>query len=307
MRPILKLCVALGLCAATAVCNAQQSFALGVGASATAPPQALLNELSALVDKAETERSADRRFIEDLRAFIGQYDRPWSRVVLHDSFSDGDYIHTPQWRVIQGQFQVDRTYGLYSRATTASSQATGEQSNSVKIDGRDLAAALIGSILQQGFNKNSGGSTPAQPAQVATTFPTITTSIRANNAFAMEVQLVGISEGATVTLGLAANSGSDVGYQLNISAGNGASAELVRISNRGSAVVDRRTTTVTSGANVRHNISWTRYRGGQMRVTIDGRKLLDANDRGISAGFSTFKLSHTGELGFKSIKLSSTP
>ena len=304
MRPSLKLCVALGLCAAAAVCNAQQSFALGAGTSAKAPPQALLNELGALVDKAETELSADRHFIEDLRAFIGQYDRPWSRVVLQDSFSDGDYLRTPQWRVIQGQFQVDRAYGLYSRARTASSQATGGQSNSGKINGRDLAAALISSIFQQGLHKNSGGSTPTQ---IATTSPTITTSIRAHNAFAMEVQLVGISEGATVTLGLAANSGSDVGYQLQIRAGNSASAELVRISNRGSAVVDRRNATVTSGANVRHNISWTRYRGGQMRVTIDGRKLLDANDRGISAGFSTFKLSHTGELGFKSIKLSSTP
>jgi hypothetical protein len=285
---------------------AQQSFARG-NPSAT-PPQALLDELSALVNKAETERAADRRFIEDLRAFIAQYDRPWSRVVLQDNFSDGNYQRSPPWTVTQGKFQVDRRYGLYSQATAASTQAGATQSGSDKGgNGRDIAAALIGSILQQALNQGANKNTQSSTTPTQTIAPRIETNIRSNNAFALKTELVGIADGTIFTVALSSNSGSETGYQLHFTAGQRANVELVRVTDYGTAVVDRRDAVIASGASAAHVFEWTRARNGNMRVSVDGRQVLSIGDRGIKSGFSRLSITHTGEIGLRQITLTSTP
>jgi hypothetical protein len=77
--------------------------------------QALIDELKALIDRAESVRAADPRFLGDLRDTIRRYETPWSVTILSDDFGDGDYTRNPAWTVHSGEFFIDWQRGLRSR------------------------------------------------------------------------------------------------------------------------------------------------------------------------------------------------
>ena len=105
--------------------------------------QALVNGLHALIAQAERERTADYRFLEQLRALAGDYDQPWRVTLLDEKFSDGDFTRTPTWTVASGRFGVDAKYGLRNRFTPPASLNLGSGEGS----GGDAALQLFGAVL----------------------------------------------------------------------------------------------------------------------------------------------------------------
>ncbi|MEM7407740.1 MAG: hypothetical protein AAF458_20785 [Pseudomonadota bacterium] len=259
-------------------------------------PPALIRDLSAIVDRAERNRSADRALIQELRSFIDQHDRPWTRAVVTDEFRDGDYTRSPTWNVIAGQFQVDRRYGLYSRARAASNQAGGNS----KDQAAQLAAQLIGSLLQQGLqNQGGGASTPRQTVATAR----IETSVNASSVFLIEVDLSGLRDGTDFSVLALETHGVDQGYRLTLSAGTDGAVELARVTSRGSAIIQRVDAAVTGGANARQRIGWSRNRSGRLQVRLNGRALFDVTDRSSGPRLARVALAHNGEIGVSRVSV----
>ena len=119
--------------------------------------QALLDELTALVDEADRARAADPRFIEDLRNLIRGYDWPWRVTILDENFSDGRVAETPRWSILSGEFRAE--YGVGLRSVIQARQASQQQSSG---DEDDLAAQLLNQLLKQA-TQGQGTQTKAAP------------------------------------------------------------------------------------------------------------------------------------------------
>ena len=268
------------------------------------PPQALLDELHQIVSKAERERSADRDYLAALRNYIDKYDQPWTRAVLNDAFADGDYTRSPAWKVTAGQFTVDRRYGLYSRATTSTaggSAGSGSGSDKGKV-AEQLAAALLGSILNQGQRNQGAGSSSAQ-----TSAPRgearIATSIDSGNSFAVDVEVSGLSRGAALQLGLQESATSRNGYRVVLESDG--RMQLIALNSRGSAILDSADVNAINPQQ-RQRLRWTRGRTGRMRVELNGRAVLNAEDTSNRQGFRELSLVNVGgELGIRQIAIAS--
>jgi len=84
--------------------------------------QALIDDMTRLLDQAEKNRSANARFLKEARDLLRSYEWPWNESLLEETFRDGDYTKNPVWIVDAGQFQVVRGVGLRSQATTQTTQ-----------------------------------------------------------------------------------------------------------------------------------------------------------------------------------------
>ena len=123
--------------------------------------QELIDALGAIVDEAERARAADPRLLRDLRDLARRFDRPWRVSVLSDDFADGDFTANPAWTVTAGRYWVEPGYGLRSAITPAAKAPSGGGDQK-----GDLAAALIGSILNQALGQK-GQHQAAAPARAA--------------------------------------------------------------------------------------------------------------------------------------------
>ena len=74
--------------------------------------QQLVDELKKLTDQAERKRSANYRFIDQLRDLTARYDWPWGKQILFDNFRDGDFRRNPSWSTQSDAFWVTRSVGL---------------------------------------------------------------------------------------------------------------------------------------------------------------------------------------------------
>ena len=55
-------------------------------------------QLKQLINRADSNRQADRRLLEDLRQIVRKYDWPWQRIIVEDAFRDGEFRRNPAWR-----------------------------------------------------------------------------------------------------------------------------------------------------------------------------------------------------------------
>ena len=291
---------------ATSVCVSSfgasaASFRRGDGA-----PQQLVDELHAIVVTAERERSADRDFLNTLRDFIDKHDRPWSRAVLNDAFADGNYTRSPAWKVTQGQFSVDRRYGLYSRAPLPSSQsnsAGGGQQNKQKV-AEQLATALLGSLLNQGKSNylSSGGT--SRPTTTARGEARITTNINTTNVFAVDIDVSGLSNGGALQLDMQKSATSRSGYRIVLESDG--RLQIIRLSDRGSAILDSANTGALSN-NEQQRVRWTRGRTGRMRLEVNGLVSLEATDHTNAHGFGEFSIVNLGgDVGVRQVAISTS-
>ncbi len=77
---------------------------------------ALVQEITELIEAAERARAADPKFLEQLRQVLEEYQVPKLVQLMHDDFSDGNFTRNPRWRQAEGEFTVDRGRGLRSVA-----------------------------------------------------------------------------------------------------------------------------------------------------------------------------------------------
>ena len=254
--------------------------------------QDFVDKLKGLIDEAEKARAADPQFLGDLRGLVREYDRPRRRVVLSDRFEDGDFTDNPAWTVTQGRYWVERGWGLRSAVKAGPAAQSAPQPEPRK--GRDAAAAIFGRILQQAIDpegKLGGGQTaggaPATAIQIA---------LALTNAFAVEINLSSWSAEGRLEIGpyQGAPKGAERAQGYVLAYTPSGELELLRVSPRGSSIIDRRTGLVALEDKKTHRLLWTRNADGLMAVSIDGREVLKASDQALRGPFDGLRIVNQG-------------
>jgi hypothetical protein len=247
----------------------------------------LINELNSLVVKAEKARAADVVFLRDLQNLIRNYDTPLQSTVLIDDFADGNFNINPVWTVSEGRYWVEKDWGLRS-AVTAQIQSTSQQ-QTTKTDSKDVALAILGKILKKA-TRSSGATKTSAPAlpQAAT----IHTQVNISNAFSMEFELSSWQEQGRLDIGPYKGTNIKSGYRLSYTPG-GAMA-LIRITSKGSSIVQESTSNIPLEDKKTHTVTWTRGKNARMSVTIDAKPILNFTDREFSDPFQGITISNSG-------------
>ncbi len=247
--------------------------------------QGFVDRLNALIDEGEKARAADPRFLRDLRGLARGYDRPWRKLVLADDFHDGDFTAGPAWTVTAGRYWVEGGWGLRSKVDPAATQP--QQRQQGKLSGRDTALAILGTILGQAAGQGEGGEPAATAAAAA-----IHTGARITNAFAIEIELSSWLGQGRLEFGPYQGAQRGSGYRLAYTPGG--ALELLRVSPWGSSVIERVAGPVTLEDKQAHRIDWTRRPDGKMAVSLDGKPLFTAVDRGVTDPFDGFLMVNRG-------------
>ncbi|MFO7581900.1 peptidoglycan-binding protein [Guyparkeria sp.] len=224
---------------------------------------------------------------EDGAAPSGPQTDAYSRVVLQDDFSDGDYRRNPPWTVLSGDFEVDEN-GLRSIVDTR--QASDRESGGLSTDRpEDFGLAMLELILgQTGSDRQGEVTTPVVPAHIFVNAPV-------DNAFRMELELASRQQTGSLEMGLfQGNRPNGTGYRLVYSAGLQPGLSLFRLISGNAVMVARHDDRLDLQDERFHSIVWTRDESGQMQVYVDGRRLLRVQDTGLRDPFQGFVLANQG-------------
>lgn len=204
---------------------------------------------------------------------------PWRRLLLHDSFADGDYTRNPAWTVSAGQFSVESGVGLRTVHVPREPVA---QTRS-----EDLPLAILSAILGQ--STRSGSETAGE----APDYAEIHVDQSITNAFAIQLVLT-LNQEATGTLAFGPyQAGNRVsGYRLVYTPNVDRGLHLVRITATGSSVTE--SVDPKFRPNQRYLVQWTRDSNGEMTVSIDRKALLRVTDRSYANPFTGFTLVNRG-------------
>lgn len=223
----------------------------------------LVDRLNALVDQAEKDRAADPKFLKDLRNLVNGTERPWTKQVLFDDFTDGDFTQNPSWIIGKGRYWIEKGWGLRNaldEVKTTSSSSTS----------KDAAAQIFGQILNQALGGSSTSNTPTiQPTSIFSDTPI-------SNAFSIELGISSWIGKGEFVIGPYQGSDRSSGYRLSYMVGEGLS---LRITSRSGA----RTIAIEPGPisledKKVHTLQWTRAVDGTMRVDLDGKTVFDLRD-----------------------------
>ena len=217
----------------------------------------------------------------------------------------------------EGDFWVDRSYGLRSQirpvsaATTSQPQQQGQpQQQSGQVTAEDLAVQILGNILTGG--KKSGGQQQQQTQQqtqtaAVATRATIRSAVGVTNAFALDADMttIGAYGNDRMELGLYQGKAGEAGYRVVILPNQVPSLQLLRISSRGSSIIDTYDKKLTIADGKQHRIEWTRDTAGEMVVMVDGAERLKAVDRGFRDPFNGVLVKNLGgDYAIRSISVS---
>jgi hypothetical protein len=245
----------------------------------------MVDELNKLIDEADKARAADRRFIEDLRDIVNQYDWPWRRNIMQEDFTDGYMNKDSNWQIVSGDFQLERGSGLHSDIKTSQPAEPAAERNSKE----EAAALLLGAILEQALNdgKGSNSQTPMADHAMIASKKTI------SNAFAIDINLDVRSMQGQFEIGVYQGKPGGSGYRLVFLPGSNASLELQRISRRGKSIIEVAEKISAPGDRI-HQLQWTRAKDGNMKVMLNGEAVLHSADRSYKDAFTGIDLNNSG-------------
>ena len=262
------------------------------GGEANDADAALVEELSELTDEAERTNSASAGVISELRDLIRRYSRPWEELIVSDSFEDGNYTQNPRWTVVSGTFEA--RYGeLISRHNPPAANISERP--------QDFGEAIFGAVIQglAGVPQAQGDGVPEQ-AQIQL-------NAEVPNAFAAAVTLqINNAQRGGFEFGLGRGPSAS-GYLLSVAPATPGAAEtasLLRVSNIGSAVVERveLPSNVTDGQD--HTFELTRDSSGEMAILLDGTELARVRDVAIRDEFDRFVFVNSGgEYAIQSVEV----
>lgn len=270
--------------------------------AATAPnteTQKVVDELRALAAKARKERSADPWLLQAMDDLVQRNYWPWRHVVIDEKFSDGDFSKNPAWETATGKFWVDRSLGLRSKAVvTAAAPASKEK------DKQKFRDALREAVLAEMAGQKPGNT----PAATTTSVAEIYLPARITNSFALDASFSQHQtplDPGVIEFGLFEGTRRDRGYVLAIVTGEENYAELQRITAKGVAIIDQEVLVNAPATGALQNLIWRREPSGAMTVSLDGKTLIQTQDRGLNAAFRSFGIANrVGDFAVKQVALS---
>ncbi|WP_460019403.1 hypothetical protein [Magnetospira thiophila] len=263
------------------------------GSSATL--QDFVARLRQLVDEAEKAKAADPQFLYDLRALADSQDRPTTRLLIDDSFADGDFTQNPTWVVTAGRYWVESGYGLRSSVLAQPEQPQAQQ----KMSNEQKALALFGAVLGARTQPQQAAEAPASSADIQ-----LDTAI--GNAFTLRLEVAAWKPDGRLEFGPGQKNSGNGGYRLAYGAGG--RWELLRVGSRGSSVVDVTPTPYSIEDNKVHVVEWRRDKGGVMSVTLDDQPILKVTDMGYRDSFDRLLVvNRGGDFTLRRVTLNDTP
>ncbi|MEX2523411.1 MAG: hypothetical protein WD750_00490 [Gammaproteobacteria bacterium] len=258
--------------------------------------QALIDDMTRLLDQAEKNRSVNYRFLMEARELLRSYEWPWHESLLDETFRDGDYTHNPAWVVDAGQFQVIRGVGLRSQETIQTTPESAVDENR----SRDAVSRILDILLQ---------GTDEQPVQQETTARSEAASIHIkmaiSNSFLIEVDVSSLAGNGDSGFSFGPYQGDrrDTGYLLVYRGGTKPAIELHRYTYGRNAIVEIRENVPLFDDRL-HTLTWQRRNDGEMTVLLDGSKLFTTSDRGLRDPFSGFTLMiEAGQFAFSRVRI----
>ena len=202
---------------------------------------------------------------------------------------------------------VDASGGnaLVIRVAQAAAQAAEPQAREAGRD--DLAAQLLANILRQAIDPNNEAPAEPQPAADPGTAQ-VATGVAIPNAFAVRVELQSTTTGSgRLELGIV-EGGDAVGYRLAYNPNMRPGLELLRVSCRGTAIVDASRGPVALEDGQTHLLELTRDGDGEMVVSLDGAEQLRVADRFFRESFDGFSaVSQGGDYVLRSVAIYGVP
>ncbi len=176
-----------------------------------------------------------------------------------------------------------------------------EQSTSgQELKAEDLAAAVLSQILSGGKSSDGTASEPALKIVAAEIYAVQ----KISNAFALSTQISGGLDSAC-EVGVYRGKALGIGYRLVMV--SGAPLQLLRLTSRGSMVVQSSEKPITLGDGKARKLLWTRSKGGVMKVQIDGKPVLTATDRRFKGPFAgVVHANRAGDCLLRSITIDGT-
>ena len=223
-----------------------------------------------------------------MRALVRRHSNAWPVALIRDDFADGNFTTNPAWSVATGYFRVLRGGGLH----IDSRYQAQNQEPQRKEDSRDAAVRLLGQLLLGG--KGGQEQQPDHHGRQAlqTGGPgEFYLAHKISNGFSLSAEISG-GGGDGFELGVYQGRDRTYGYRLLYTPKDG--MLLLRLSSRGTSVVDRATPKVNLLDGTERTIVWQRRRNGAMTVKIDGRALFKTKDRGFRDPFDDFHLFSRG-------------
>ncbi len=260
--------------------------------SSNKPNEEFVDDLNKLIDQAERDRAASPQFLRDLRDLARRYDNPWRASLLKDDFSDGDFTQNPVWKVTKGQYRIERNFGLRGFFDSTSTSSSSSSSSSQKAD---PAAQLLGAILNQALGGGQGGSSSSKTSQ-NTSLPVaaIHTAKTITNAFSINLELTSWKNEGFLEIGPYQGGNREAGYRLRYHTSKNPSFELLRVSSRGSGIIDTHNAAISLEDKKTHAISWTRDQFGDMTISVDGKQIMKSIDQSFRNVFDGFTLNNHG-------------
>lgn len=284
--------MALVLAAGGAVAAAAQETPASGADSAEARLQTLTRELHQLLDKGERERLADPWYLEDLRALVDRYHRPWTRTILADDFAGPGPAPDAPWQVVAGEFRLDWRYGLRTvvrppEPRPASGQDGGGQRG-------EAVQQLFGALLNEALQGERQDRTRDEPEPAPEGEPAVVKApVAITNAFALEVDLtvrpLEGDGGARFAVGVYQGGETRAGYRLDVAPDEASGAPTLRLLRTntwgGAAVIDRASEPVAFDRETPGRLVWTRTPEGEMAVSLDGETVIRVVDRSFREAF----------------------
>jgi len=250
--------------------------------------QQLVKELKQLTDQAERDRSANYRFIDQLRDLTSRYDAPWRKQVLYDDFRDGDLTRNPVWHGDMDHFRIDRSGKLRSRLESRRQPLTQDKPR------QSTEEAILGMLLE-GVIQPGDRRAETQPTALSTQAD-ISTAAQISNAFAITVEfgLHGLNRDGSFEWGPYQGRQRDSGYRIAYEGGDRPAIKVIRYRSGMSAVIDRYDQSNLLGDGKLHKINWLRSNSGVMTIQIDGKQIMRVRDRNYQDPFNGFIMTNRG-------------
>lgn len=246
----------------------------------------LKRKLRKIIRRAKNKDAAEPWVIDRLQRLAAKQSRDWSRTVLHEDFIAKNYRGGEAWRIVDGNFRIEKGKGL----VTTSKQTWGTRNPTFD----DIALSLLETLL----NKSA-------PSQSVQKFAKIQNNVTFGSAFDLRVKTGPLKSTQGLIFSCTSKNPSTAGYQLVFHPGQGEQAKLFKMMGNNATEIKTYSYRVPFDRNVPHTFEWKQSTKGGMKVLIDGHQILKATLPQSPSSYQTLGIAHVGErVVFKEILLS---